>query len=81
MIGGQADVFVERETTGLPERDQPGVAAGGQFVVDRQRRRTGRQAEHCGRLSGQQGTDGVCADAADVRGALQDDDFHVICWP
>ncbi len=78
VVGGQADVLVEGESAGLPERDQPGVAARRQFVVDRQRRRSGRKAEDGVRFAVEQRADRVGGDAADLLGVRQDDDFHLL---
>ena len=50
VVGGQPDVLVEGETLCLGERHGAIGAAVGQLVVDRQRRRPGRQAEHRVRL-------------------------------
>ena len=53
---------------GPGERDPPGLVAGGEFVVDGQRRGTGGQAQHRVRLALQQRLDRVGGDPADLRG-------------
>ena len=78
MVGGQSHVLVQREATGLRERNPSGVAAGREFVVDGQRRGSGGQPEHGGRLAVQQGFDGVGSDTTDGGGIRQDDDFHYL---
>ena len=78
VVGGQTDVLVEGEAASLTERDQAGVAAAREFVVDRQRRRSGGQAQHRRRFAAEQSGDRVGADAANLVGVLQDDDFHLL---
>jgi hypothetical protein len=80
VLGGQPDVLVEGEAAGPSEGDQPGIAAGSQLVVDRQRRRSGGQAEHRSRLSPQQRGDRIGSKTPDGLGVLQDDDFHRATW-
>ncbi len=81
MVGGQADVLVQGEAPGLPERDLPGGTPRGEFVVDRQRRRAGGQAQDRVGFAVEQRADRIGGHAADLRGIGEDDDFHLPCSP
>ena len=78
MVGGRPAYSSRVNPLARLERDPAGRATGREFVVDRQRRRSGGQTQHRVWLSGQQRLDRVRPDPADLGRVLEDDYFHAV---